>query len=950
MQRHSSVVSLDGSPAESERATPLIGKGESSQGKGLGSSLATDEGLSKQPRVLEMSDEGTASGSGGPGPASGTGSLRNIKSNRAMKIQVPSTQQQQQASLDGSNKAPSNSLQITQSSSTALPQELLNLIQAFRVSVEQVAAIPSTPPETGRALHQTSNDLIRYVSGYLITKFAEHAAEEERKTAGWRAATLAGTTDAMKSSADVMGPLCLQALFAIMDAMLNICHCDRGTLFLYDERNMDLVSVVHIGAGTVLKPSRVRPTHGVVGSVFTTALAVNVLSTERVPTSVFDRTEDKSTGYYTRSIIALPLVRTVSVEHSIKPPKGGMIKHETPVKMVNRAFSLDAGRPATISPTSPLSPTQGGVAESGEGKSPDHHRAHSAGDALSAGQILREPHERGGVMGVIYFVNKAHHLNHGEFDEMDEVTLHHATKILSTILQWTSLADLTGSSALDLSGKLQAQYLMQRQRPSGERTQSKAGGRTVTITEASLGFAAQRRREEEVTKRMQSRDFFEGPSNKSLMEGLPQRAGIGDVSSIVSGLGRRIDAGTTLFYRLGARQTGAHQASAVEAQGTLPVPGSNGVLSTGSTPANPQRDVRDVALFLARMEESWKAARDRNHKQEAVIQSLKLLLYEERKRWRVLHNLCVRCGLVSATDGPSESQDALLISGENLDDAEFIHRLNVNEEKIRSQQSLTSAQEVAFHEQRMALATNPVEAEERQLLAQRVAESIAKNRSNQSAFSLQQEAKKLRSKLEHKLTSATVSLSVAERKALQKKKARVDYVQSRLTNLLQAQTAARDKLLEAQRQETETLYMQILAEDLELEEVLRNLVAPPSATNPTPMVTWEASADRLCGLQLPPVGNTPLIANSPRGSMPPDPFLRQSTDGIQRSSVAEFNPLGASAMPPSPVNKGAPVLNPTAPTAPPVTTPKPRPPSLDIAKLGTPRETRVPSMSSSAKR
>ena len=46
-----------------------------------------------------------------------------------------------------------------------------------------------------------------------------------------------------------MGPMAMQALYGIMDALLNLCQCDRGSLFLLDETTGELVSTVMVGAG-----------------------------------------------------------------------------------------------------------------------------------------------------------------------------------------------------------------------------------------------------------------------------------------------------------------------------------------------------------------------------------------------------------------------------------------------------------------------------------------------------------------------------------------------------------------------------------------------------------------------------------------------------------------------------------------------------------------------------
>ena len=727
----------------------------------------------------------------------------------------------------GTGGAPAKGpIQATQQHPTSLPQELLNVIQAFRVAVEHVAANPSTSPDTSRELHQTSNDLIRYVSGFLIMKYAEEAAQEERKSTGWRNMALGVTNEAMKASASAMGPLALQALYAIMDSLLSLCHCDRGTLFLLDERTEELTSVVTVGAGAVIKPIRVRPTSGVVGSVFTTGLAVNVLSTERVPPTIFDRATDKQTGYYTRSILAAPLIRTASTEDT-----AGVTPQQQQEGRVQQSKEKPAG------PALPLpSPT---LVDGSESSSPTKNSK----TLVDANLEKNRMGNKGSILGVVQLLNKAHHLSNGEFDEHDEIVLHHATKIMTSIVQWTSYADLAGSASLELSMHLQSQLIAYRQRPEAERTMTTSGSKEVTITEAKMAFQRQLQKEVQMSEKLKDKDFF------TAKDGAPSaahranavRRGEDAVPNSVLALGRRIEVGSTLVYRVGAKQ---YRVGGGESTGGSSV--------GGTKEEGPQRDVRDVALFLARIEESWKAAREKCQKQEEVIQSLRLGLFEERKRWRVLHNLCLKCGLVSSESSGADVQDSFLEPDENVDDTEFLNRLNMNEDRIRTQQSLVSTQDVAFQVQRQKIASQPLQQSAVEIVAQRKAADLAAMR-NPSSFSkasagdIQAKARNLIKKIDNepKNTLNAHQLAAREKIAATKKK-RIEAVSQRLAALVARHNVEREAMLDRHREETEKLYADILVEDREFEEALALLVAQPGPGNPTPSMTHSGKVESLC--------------------------------------------------------------------------------------------------------
>jgi phosphoserine phosphatase len=91
-------------------------------------------------------------------------------------------------------------------------------------------------------------------------------------------------------------------LSEVVDAARTILDADRGTVFLYDEENDELVVKVATELGTI----RIPADKGIVGESAQKRVLINVpdcYADER-----FNRAIDKQTGYRTRCMLTLPLV------------------------------------------------------------------------------------------------------------------------------------------------------------------------------------------------------------------------------------------------------------------------------------------------------------------------------------------------------------------------------------------------------------------------------------------------------------------------------------------------------------------------------------------------------------------------------------------------------------------------------------------------------------------
>ena len=91
-------------------------------------------------------------------------------------------------------------------------------------------------------------------------------------------------------------------LSEVVDASRNILDADRGTVFLYDEANNELV----IRVATGMKPIRIPADKGIVGESAQTRELINVPDCYADPR--FNRDIDKQTGYRSRCMLTIPLI------------------------------------------------------------------------------------------------------------------------------------------------------------------------------------------------------------------------------------------------------------------------------------------------------------------------------------------------------------------------------------------------------------------------------------------------------------------------------------------------------------------------------------------------------------------------------------------------------------------------------------------------------------------
>ncbi len=107
--------------------------------------------------------------------------------------------------------------------------------------------------------------------------------------------------------ADVATDLDLVSMIQkIISETIRLLRAERATVFLYDEQTHELFS--HVGTGLESKEIRIPAEAGIAGQVFTTQQTVNI--PYAYADLRFNPQVDKATGFFTRSILCVPLNNT----------------------------------------------------------------------------------------------------------------------------------------------------------------------------------------------------------------------------------------------------------------------------------------------------------------------------------------------------------------------------------------------------------------------------------------------------------------------------------------------------------------------------------------------------------------------------------------------------------------------------------------------------------------
>ncbi|MBM4101638.1 MAG: GAF domain-containing protein, partial [Phycisphaerae bacterium] len=95
-------------------------------------------------------------------------------------------------------------------------------------------------------------------------------------------------------------------LGAVINALRDLLHADRATVFTYDRRSEELIIHVAHGVGGSGSEVRIPISGGIAGACATSRQIINIPDAYADPR--FNRDVDRQTGYVTKSILAVPLL------------------------------------------------------------------------------------------------------------------------------------------------------------------------------------------------------------------------------------------------------------------------------------------------------------------------------------------------------------------------------------------------------------------------------------------------------------------------------------------------------------------------------------------------------------------------------------------------------------------------------------------------------------------
>ena len=137
--------------------------------------------------------------------------------------------------------------------------------------------------------------------------------------------------------ADITSEIQLSSLLnKVMTEATRLLEADRGTLFLNDDKTDELYT--EIGEGLGVKQIRLPNTSGIAGAVFSTGKSVNI--PYAYADLRFNPAFDKQTGYFTRSILCVPVInnkgRVIGVTQILNK-RGGAFTEEDEARL--KAFT-----------------------------------------------------------------------------------------------------------------------------------------------------------------------------------------------------------------------------------------------------------------------------------------------------------------------------------------------------------------------------------------------------------------------------------------------------------------------------------------------------------------------------------------------------------------------------------------------------------------------------------
>lgn len=519
---------------------------------------------------------------------------------------------------------------VSQSSPTALPNELLDLIREFRIRVEKASSqIRGDDAAVVQNLHHSANDIIRYVTNFLILKHEEEVRYEQRKLMGWAAAShvrlddKGRLVDIVPSRVDtnVLGPFLLTTLYGVMEALLLKLRCDRARIFLPDGNH--LRAVVSVGGGAVVAPEKAELNHTVAGAVFRSGVALNIGDTSKAPPHLANSADDERHGYHVRSVLCLPLVDFFDED------KDGRSRVDKKKSNATPATAKKAPKHDWKTP-SPRSHTRAGHAAVSFSPNAKEEHFFSDSDTESGGNDSAEggdDESPSNILGAVEFLNKSKSSAYSSgFTEEDEEAAHQFASLIANLLCWGSNMDLCNNTALEEGAKLQALVLAQRHFAASLRTRTIAGSKPVTRTEAKKIVQKQKEREAILQSREDERIAVEHPFTMKAAKLHHQRH--------------------TLICRIAHISQENTTSSVIEdGEGVKPAEASH-IAAEAFALIGRGANMRELIKMLEQFDASWKLSRHQSVVLQEKVVELEAALRREQGNVRSLRQMCISCGIM----------------------------------------------------------------------------------------------------------------------------------------------------------------------------------------------------------------------------------------------------------------------------------------------------------------
>ena len=536
------------------------------------------------------------------------------------------------------------------------------------------------------------------------------------------------------------------------------------------------------------------------------------------------RAIDQRTGYLTRSLLCFPIV----VERRTKPTN-----RDAPAPRDEASATLhDSSSPPRRRSSLPTSETY----------------AASASCQATTENV---------TVGVVVLANKLRPSVHSSFSPYDELACHYYCRLLARVLQIAGPdACFTGAVALEEAAKLHAKMLLTYEvarRIERPRTVTAAGAAAITLTEAKQLQAQQRAQELVIdadNRTVMGAGNTSEKASADLWSRLLERASAQAPSTLIHRVGdfRDCDAVASERFTASAPTSTIGEQSPV-AVAVRPVAG----------PVAVERDVKEIAAFLERIEASWREARDRGVWLERSMQQIKEENDQLKGQLSRLTRLCCDTGVLAEgakEHTPLQSGLAVVHGQDQLDDAEFAAALQQRADTIEQDFQRSHQERLQLLQARIHASVAPLDAianfRDLRHLASIIGKAAPPERMVREVLPVAERQLEGRTAAAGSTRGGVVRSSVASdaaRRERQLREQRNLAIRKGLTEFMRRQRREQVELVERQRNDLEAYYAEILGDDDEFRRAVVEALGHdhrPQGAAPSPAVAAH-SAPRSSG-------------------------------------------------------------------------------------------------------